>query len=511
MRAAEVEVSTPAAAPSGRRWSIKRLLIGLAILGCLAVSAGIFITINKDGQSTTVEVPDGSHARVDADGNVNVDLSGGVKSSKPAGSQPPAAQQPAAAKPKLSFERPVVRDVSRYEDFPGRVDVSQGSLYAVFDVDERTVLRARRLVQAERSKSEPAWEFPVLWGLSDDKGHPNRSKVESVDVNIDPNTGTARWRALLPNPDGILTPGMFVRVRVVLGPPAKALLIPESALGTDQGRRFVYVVNDRDVIEYRPVQIGQLDDGLRVVEEGLTTEDLVVTSGREKLRPGMTVQPEQAPAAEQPEAAPGQNKSEPAKQYTFRTAAVTRGDLVVTVGATGTIEPEEVVDVSAQVAGRIIQLGNDPRGKTDPQYAGKPVDYGSPVEQNMMLAKLDPLSYKNRRDAATAALECAQAAQLQITAKFEQADRAWKRAQEMRTSKGISDTDYDQAETNYKTAKAGVAGGEATLRQAKIELEQAEADLCYTTIISPVKGVILARRASLGQNVGPIPGAPPCS
>ena len=122
--------------------------------------------------------------------------------------------------------------------------------------------------------------MPVLVGLPDENGFPHASKVESADTRMDPNTGTARWRALLPNADGLLMPGMYVRVRLVTSGPVAAILVPETAVGSDQGQRFVYVVTDQNVVRCREVKLGvRDDDGMRVVEEGLTADDWVIEKG----------------------------------------------------------------------------------------------------------------------------------------------------------------------------------------------------------------------------------------
>jgi RND family efflux transporter MFP subunit len=145
---------------------------------------------------------------------------------------------------------------------------------------------------------KPGWELelPVSCGLADDAGFPLRGKVASVDSEIDPKTGTQRWHVVLPNKDGVLAPGMFLCVRLTTSAPHKALLVPERALCSDQGKKFVFVVNDQNIAERRDVTAGQLDDGLRVVSEGLNAEDRVITSGLQQVRPGMTVKPEKAAA-----------------------------------------------------------------------------------------------------------------------------------------------------------------------------------------------------------------------
>ena len=142
----------------------------------------------------------------------------------------PAAAAGAAAPPsvpEVSVSRPVVRDVAPYEDFTGRIEAAKppapgaASIFVVFDADQRTVLQIRRLVLEEKKTGKTPTEFPVRCALADDKDFPYRGKLESVDVPIDPKTGTATWRALLPNPEGILMPSLFVRVRLVLGARAR--------------------------------------------------------------------------------------------------------------------------------------------------------------------------------------------------------------------------------------------------------------------------------------------------
>jgi HlyD family secretion protein len=221
----------------------------------------------------------------------------------------------------------------------------------------------------------------------------------------------------------------------------------------------------------------------------------------------------------------------------FRTVQVERGNLLATISATGTIEPEEVIDIGAQVAGQIIKFGPDPRGN------GKLIDYGSPVERDTVLAEIDPALYQAQVDRAKAQLESAQAAlesanaQVasaqanvqkaeadlgQMKAKLYQSDRDWQRAQRLRPSGALADVDYDTAEATFRTNKATLAVGEATVAQNKAALKDAianvaktkagvtdavaalknaEINLGYCTIKSPVKGVIVDRRVNIGQTV----------
>lgn len=191
----------------------------------------------------------------------------------------------------------------------------------------------------------------------------------------------------------------------------------------------------------------------------------------------------------------------------FRTVQVKRGDLRATIGATGTVEPEEVVDIGAQVAGKIVTFGKDKQGK--------PVDYGSVVEAGMVLAQIDDALYaadaasaKAQLAQAKAAVQKAQADLGQMQAKLFQMENDWVRAQKLGPSDALSQTDFDAARAAYEVAKANLAVGKAAVVQAQGTVSQAEAtlrralqNLGYCTIISPVKGVIIDRRVNIGQTV----------
>jgi RND family efflux transporter MFP subunit len=144
---------------------------------------------------------------------------------------------------------------------------------------------------------EPA--VAVTAGVGDEADFPHKGQIDFVDNQVDPVKGTLRARAVLANADGVLTPGLFARVRLPLGEPYKALLVPARAVGADQGRKFVYVVNEKNVVESRPVTPGARDGDLVAVKEGLQAGDRVVVGGLEKLRTGMTVKPREADPGKQ--------------------------------------------------------------------------------------------------------------------------------------------------------------------------------------------------------------------
>jgi HlyD family secretion protein len=196
-----------------------------------------------------------------------------------------------------------------------------------------------------------------------------------------------------------------------------------------------------------------------------------------------------------------------AESVLYKTTEVTRGDLLVAISATGTLQPEEVVDVGAQVAGQIVSFGKDAKGKT--------VDYGSAVEAGMILAQIDDSLYtaetaqaQAQVQSAKASVQRAEADLDQMKAKSSQAERDWARAQKLGPSEALAQSSYDAYKSAYETARANVAVGEAAILQAKASLAQAEAvlrraqrNLGYCTIKSPVKGVIVDRRVNIGQTV----------
>jgi RND family efflux transporter MFP subunit len=166
--------------------------------------------------------------------------------------------------------------------------VSRDPMYVYFEVDERAFLRLRRAALNEKGKVD---KMPVAVGLADEEGYPRRGVVDFVDNQVHAQAGTIRMRAVLPNKDDLLRPGLFVRVRLPLGAPYQALLIPAEAVLAEDGIKVVYVVNDKGVIEARTVELGRTQDGLRIVRRGLKAEDRVVVGRLQRLRPGKSVQP----------------------------------------------------------------------------------------------------------------------------------------------------------------------------------------------------------------------------
>jgi RND family efflux transporter MFP subunit len=169
--------------------------------------------------------------------------------------------------------------------------VSVDPMYAYFDADEHTVLRVRQLVREGKADSVRDGGYPVSLGLADEDGHPHQGTVNFVDNQVNPKTGTIRLRGVFPNKDQVLLPGLFARVRFPVGRAHNALLVSEGALDTDQGQKILYVVNEKNKLVSRPVQLGALQNGLREITEGLKPGERVIVNGLQQERPGIIVEP----------------------------------------------------------------------------------------------------------------------------------------------------------------------------------------------------------------------------
>ncbi|MFO0947948.1 MAG: efflux RND transporter periplasmic adaptor subunit [Planctomycetota bacterium] len=194
--------------------------------------------------------------------------------------------------------------------------VSQDPIYAYFDIDENTVLNLENLVKEGRYDAKK--DIPLGLALQTDTGFPRMGKVDYVKSQLDATTGTLQIRGIFPNPDHFLRPGMFVRVRVPVSVPHQAMLVAEEAIGTDQGLKFVYVVNEQNVAEYRPIELGaRQEGGVRVVnpikivrtpdgglrpatagekgEDSLRPDEWIVVTGILRVQAGKTVVPKKIP------------------------------------------------------------------------------------------------------------------------------------------------------------------------------------------------------------------------
>ena len=185
--------------------------------------------------------------------------------------------------------------------------VSLDPVWVYFDIDEPSLLRLReselhRTGRPVTPENIASLQIPLGIGLGNEAGFPHTGRIDFVDNQVDPATGTMRVRAVLQNEERVFAPGFFVRVKLAFGDPKPTALVTERAIGTDQGRKYVLVVNDKNVVEYRQVELGPLADGLRAITSGLAPGDWVIVNGIQRARPGITVTPQRV--AMEPKAPP---------------------------------------------------------------------------------------------------------------------------------------------------------------------------------------------------------------
>lgn len=174
--------------------------------------------------------------------------------------------------------------------------VSVDPVYVNADVDENSLLKFNALAEARKLDADSKGKVPVELQLADEDGFPHRGYIESFDNKLDPNTGSILLRAVFSNADGRVVPGLFARIRVPLSERHEALLVAEQAIGTDQSRKFVLALSPTNTVEYRPVTLGPVVNGKRVVRNGLKSGEQIVVNGIQRVRPGMPVTPQEATA-----------------------------------------------------------------------------------------------------------------------------------------------------------------------------------------------------------------------
>ncbi len=169
--------------------------------------------------------------------------------------------------------------------------VSVDPIYASFSANEQTVTHALAELPATGGAVPPVEQIPVQIGTASDNGTPIKGKLQLIDNEVDAASGTVSVRAVFDNPGGRLIPGQFVRVRMGQPKAETKLLISERAIGTDQDKKFVFVVGADNKVEYRPINLGDTSDGLRVVTSGLNAGDRIIVNGLQRVRPGAVVDP----------------------------------------------------------------------------------------------------------------------------------------------------------------------------------------------------------------------------
>src|SRR5580704_1029535 len=171
--------------------------------------------------------------------------------------------------------------------------VSVDPIYAYFNVDERSVLKYERQVREGKMTDARSGGVPIYLQLETDPGFPHQGSIDFINNQFNSSTGTLQVRGLFPNADRVLISGAFVRIRVAGTPLHSALLVSDRAIGTDQGQKFVLVVEKDNIVAVKPVELGPEAEGLRVVRSGLTGDEEVIINGIVNARPGSKVSPQQ--------------------------------------------------------------------------------------------------------------------------------------------------------------------------------------------------------------------------
>jgi RND family efflux transporter MFP subunit len=174
--------------------------------------------------------------------------------------------------------------------------VSVNPVYVYADMDEDSLLKFNALASAQKLETDGEGRIPVELQLGDEQDFPHRGHIESFDNRLDRNTGSILLRAVFPNDDGRIVPGLFARIRVPLSARHPALLVSERAIGTDQAQKYVLTLTPTNTVAYQSVELGPVLDGQRVVRSGLEAGEQIVVNGLQRVRPGMPVRPERAVA-----------------------------------------------------------------------------------------------------------------------------------------------------------------------------------------------------------------------
>jgi multidrug efflux system membrane fusion protein len=176
--------------------------------------------------------------------------------------------------------------------------VSLDPVYVYFEGDEQTYLHYGELARAGGRPSSRDFRNPIQLGLANEQGFPHTGYVDFVDNQLNPETGTIRARGVFSNKDRVFTPGLFARLKLIGSARYRAVLVLDRAIGTDQDKKFVLALKPDSTIDYRPVRVGRLVDGMRIVTSGLKGGERIVINGLQRVRPGMKVAPTVAPMAQ---------------------------------------------------------------------------------------------------------------------------------------------------------------------------------------------------------------------
>ena len=381
--------------------------------------------------------------------------------------------------------------------------VSVDPMYVYFEMDEPTLLRTRKAVNEGKIKMPGKGAgIPVLMALEGEDGFPHRGTINFVNNQVNPGTGSILVRGVFPNPlpktgRRVLSPGMFVKIRLPIGQPHSALLILDRAVGSDQGLKYVYVLDAENKAQYRRVTTGApSDDRLVVIEEGLKPDDWVVFGGLQQVRPRMTVRPERAPmlgaSLDVPKKASslGASKKDEAqntsKSGKSKKGGAAEGPLVVPVSTpvrrevtnyvdfTGRTEAVHSVDIRPRVSGYLVKM---------------PFQEGEEVKAGDLLFIIDRRPYKAQLDQAQGQVDLYQA-----SLKLARTTLGRDRAINSLKPGAVSQQQFDQEQAMVDEADARVKAQEKSMEISRLSHE-------FTRVVSPIDGQISRYYLTLGNLV----------
>ena len=192
--------------------------------------------------------------------------------------------------------------------------VNYAPIHVYFYIDERSLLLFKRHNREKQKKKFRDKNIPVFLALEGDTGYPHEGHIDYLDNTVDTSTGTIEARAIFDNKDLFILPGLFARIRIPYQEVRNGLLVPDEALGVDQRGRYLLCVNKKNIVEYKPVEIGAVIDGLRVITKGITADDRVIVKGIQRARPGSVVDPVAAKLSTEASAEASTKKSIPAPE-----------------------------------------------------------------------------------------------------------------------------------------------------------------------------------------------------
>ncbi len=369
--------------------------------------------------------------------------------------------------------------------------VSVDPMYGYFEMDEPTLLRTRKAINEGKIKRpEKGAGIPVFMGLEGEEGFPHPGTVNFVNNTVNPGTGSILVRGVFPNPlpklgRRLLSPGMFVRIRLPIGQPHPALVITDRAVGSDQGLKYVYVLDAENKAQYRRVTTGAPEsNGLRVIEDGLKPDDWVLFGGLQQVRPRMTVRPERAPmlgssSLEEPKKASssGESKKKVASAESPLVLPVSlpaRREVTNFVDFTGRTEAVHSVDIRPRVSGYLVKM---------------PFQEGEEVKVGDLLFVIDRRPYKAQLDQARGQVDLYQA-----SLKLARTTLARDRAINSLKPGAVSQQQFDQEQAMVEEADARVKAQEKSMEISKLSHE-------FTRVLSPIEGQISRYYWTLGNLV----------